>query len=97
MSSDGIEVEAVVGKVPKNATTEIVARLTVVHGHPCVDVRVFAHTGGGEPVATRQGIALARDRAEDLRELVNDLCDAACGGAEDADAADDEGAVPVEV
>jgi len=76
MSSDGIEVEAVVGEVPKNATTEIVARLTVVHGHPCVDVRVFARTGG-EPVATRQGVALARDRAEDLRELVNDLCDAA--------------------
>ena len=77
MSSDGIEVEAVVGEVPKNATTEIVARLTVVHGHPCVDVRVFAHTGDGATVATRQGIALARDRAEDFRALVNDLCDAA--------------------
>ena len=92
MSSDGIEVEAVVGEIPKNATTVVRGRLTVCHGIECVDLRVFAHTGDGDVVPTRQGIAVARERAEDFRALVNAVCDAASKGR-----ADDEGEVPVEV
>ena len=83
MSSDGIETEVVVGEFPKNATTVVRARLTVVHGIECVDLRVFAHTGAGDVVPTRQGIALARDRAGDLRALVNDLCDVAKPSTQD--------------
>ena len=77
MSSSGIEVEVVVGEFQKNATTVVRGRLTSVRGVPCVDVRVFAHTGDGDLVPTRKGITLARERAENLRALVNDLCDAA--------------------
>jgi len=83
MSSDGIEVEAVVGAVPKSATAVVRGRLTVVHGVKCIDVRVFRHAGDGRLVATKQGITLTRSRAEDLRALVSDLCDAAKPTAQD--------------
>ena len=83
MLSEGIEVEAEVSEMVKNATAIIRGRLTVLRGTPCLDVRVFAHGGGAGLVPTRAGIALSRERAEDFRALVAELCDAAKASTQD--------------
>jgi len=95
MSRDDFEVETIVGDIPKNATTAIRARIVLSHGKRCVDVRTFAYAGDGGLVPTRKGFTLACERAEGLRALVNDVCDAA--GGHGPDSGECEGGVPIEV
>ena len=73
MSSEGIEVEADVGQIEKNGRCVVRARLTRVCGAPCIDLRVYAASCGGELLPTRAGITVHRSRAEALRQLVNAL------------------------
>ena len=95
MSRDDFVVEAIVGDIPKNATSLIRARIVRAHGTLCVDLRIFVQARDGGLVRTRRGFSLACERAEDLRALVNDLCDAASGAGPGR--GESEGGVPAEV
>ena len=97
MPTNGIAVEAEVGEVRKDSHSVIRARLLLVCGAPCADVRVFALSSGGEFLPTKAGITVHRSRAEGLRQLVNALSLAA--EASNMDSRDREAGArfPVEV
>jgi len=72
------EVLRMVGSFNKNALQTVEARLTKVRGVPCVDLRVFVNHGADEPVATKSGICIAREKLADLHKLVHKM-ETACG------------------
>lgn len=88
---DRFVIEKDIGGFAKNAASTIRGRLTVVHGTPCGDIRCFVISATGEPVATRQGICLAREKLPELAALVAKMIVAseelaAAGGAGEPEA-----------
>lgn len=71
---------AVVGRVPKNAMTEVVGRVVEIRGRQCVDLRVFAQTANG-PKPTRAGICINLEGFGGVAELVRKLARAAAAAA----------------
>ena len=57
-----------VATVTKNNTEEVRVSLTTFNGFDLVDIRTFARLigTGGEPLPTKRGICLGRDRLRDL-------------------------------
>jgi len=70
-----------IGRVQRNSTTAIVARVLKVDGEPRADLRVFI-TRRGKETATRRGLCLAVQELPKLLSLINDLCDMAKGNRE---------------
>ncbi len=68
-----------IATVTKNNTEEVRVSLTSLNGLELVDVRTFARSLGssGEPVPTKRGICLCRDR---LPALITALIQAQEGG-----------------
>ncbi|MCJ2099203.1 transcriptional coactivator p15/PC4 family protein [Methylobacterium sp. E-046] len=57
-----------IATVMKNNTEEVRVSLTSFNGFDLVDIRTFARLigAGGEPLPTKRGICLGRDRLPDL-------------------------------
>jgi hypothetical protein len=73
MSQENFVTEQEVGRIEKNATSWVVARVMRMHGKRCGDVRVFARNNAGELVPTPAGVAIATERLPALAELVKKL------------------------
>jgi hypothetical protein len=58
-----------VGRCPKNRSSEVHVRLTEYKDTPLVDLRVFM-TGGPEPKATRQGLCIQPYRLAELIQIL---------------------------
>ncbi|MCJ2060107.1 transcriptional coactivator p15/PC4 family protein [Methylobacterium sp. J-048] len=69
-----------IATVTKNNTEEVRVSLTTFNGFNLVDIRTFARLigAGGEPMPTKRGICLGRDR---LPDLIQALIQAQEGGA----------------
>ena len=69
-----------IATVTKNNVEEVRVSLTTFNGFDLIDIRTFARSlgSGGEPVPTKRGICLCRDR---LGDLITALIQAQEGGA----------------
>jgi hypothetical protein len=69
-----------IATVTKNNVEEVRVSLTTFNGFDLVDIRTFARLigAGGEPLPTKRGICLGRDR---LPALIQALIQAQEGGA----------------
>lgn len=68
-----------IATVTKNNTEEVRVSLTTFNGFDLIDIRTFARLigAGGEPLPTKRGICLGRDR---LPALIQALIQAQEGG-----------------
>jgi predicted dinucleotide-binding enzyme len=85
------EADVVIAAVPKNASEEIIVRLTEYNGTDLIDARVFTipRLPGEKGVPTKRGLTL---RPDTWRELLPEIAKALAGGG--AEPAEDE---PAEV
>lgn len=74
----------VVAEFVKNGSEIVRATVQEYDGRPVIDLRVFAARATGEPVPTRKGLTLSRDKLPQLEDAVRALRAVADGARADA-------------